>query len=405
MLSTRGATLYQGFMAIADGASDYFSPWTYNTPMVVKVETNAGLHRVQQSMMKCIRHFVEQYDSYRELMPVTDKIYDVLSLCRHKPYRIGTYRTDFVLDEAKQIKLIEITCRFALNGFFTSGFLLRLAERYLADKPHITKIDDYTPFYDDLMAYFWEFDHVCLLKGADNRNETKFVVSIFEHAGFPVHVIPADAVSENIHLFEHAAVIGELDHNELCRLPFDTIAAIIDAQSLNDLRTVFLIHDKRFFTLLTHDAFLHAALSDAEIEELRPYLIPTYTRKLRPDIWEQARREKDRWIMKPFALGKSIDVFAGCVTPEDEWQSLFTPDRWDKMVLQPFITQPRFRGAVKDQPHHDYIVGTLLFFEEQYYGPGLFRASSHPVTNKVDDRKVAPLVTADTADFAEDFML
>ena len=94
------------------------------------------LRRVQQLYLKCIRHFVENYDRYREWMPVSARVGEILALCRGKPYRPGTYRTDFVIDEANQIRLIETTCRFAMNGYFTSGFFIHnLADRFLAAWP------------------------------------------------------------------------------------------------------------------------------------------------------------------------------------------------------------------------------------------------------------------------------
>lgn len=405
MLSARGSILYHGFTQVAAETCDIFRPWTYDAPMVFSAETNQRMHRVQQSFMKCVRHFVEQYDEYRDLMPVSDHVYDILTRCRRKPYRPGTYRTDFVIDINNRFKLIETTCRFALNGFFTSGIVNLLAGRFLAAHPHLALIDDYTPFYDHLMDYFGDFTHVCLLKGSDERNETKFLVPIFEKAGFPVKIIPADDVSKNLDLFDHAAVIGELDHIELCRQPLATIDAIIDANALNDLRTVFLIHDKRFYALLSHEPFLQAALSAAELEEFRPYLISTYTRHMQPDIVESARTEKERWIIKPNVLGKSIDVFAGCVTDQGVWDSLFTDDRLDTMVVQEFIPQRKFTGSIGAQHYNDYAVGTLLFFEDRYFGPGIVRASSHPVTNKVDDRKIAPIVTAESSSLSEAIVL
>jgi hypothetical protein len=35
-----------------------------------------------------------------------------------------------------------------------------------------------------------------------------------------------------------------------------------------------------------------------------------------------------------------------------------------------------------------------LTIDDRYFGPGLFRASSSPIINQGDDRKFAPLVTA-----------
>ena len=268
-----GAALFGGFADVARAAAEYFRPWTYDVPLAIRKETNDRLARVQQLFHRCVRHLAEHYDRYLGLMPVSDRVAEILALSRSKPYRPGTYRTDFVVDETNQIRLIETTCRFAMNGYFTSGFFIHnLADRYLAGRPEIRKIDAYTPFYDRFMERFDPFDHVCLLKGADDRNDTKFVVPVFEKAGFPVQVIPAAEVPARTSEFRGAAVLGELSHEEICALPTETVAAIVAADSMNDLRTVFLIHDKRFFALLTHAAFLNEALAPAEIEEIRPFL-------------------------------------------------------------------------------------------------------------------------------------
>ena len=131
-----GPALYKGFLETARGGAEYFRPWTYDLPLAIRPETNDRLRRVQQLYLKCIRHFVENYDRYREWMPVSSQVAGILDLCRGKPYRPGTYRTDFVIDEANQIRLIETTCRFAMNGYFTSGFFIHnLADRFLAAWP------------------------------------------------------------------------------------------------------------------------------------------------------------------------------------------------------------------------------------------------------------------------------
>ena len=398
-----GSALFRGFADVARDASEYFRPWTFDVPLAIRQDTNDRLARVQQLFLKCVRHLAEHGNHYRDLMPMSDRVAEILALCRDKPFRPGTYRTDFIVDKTNRIRLIETTCRFAMNGYFTSGFFVHnLADRFLAGRPEIRKIDAYTPFYDRYVEYFGPFDHVCLLKGADNRNDTRFVIPVFEKAGLPVHVIPAADVPARTAEFRGAAVLGELSHEEICALPTETVAAIVAADSMNDLRTVFLIHDKRFFALLTHPAFMNEALAPAEIEEFRPFLVPTYAKNLAPEIWRQARADKDRWILKPFNVGKSIDVFAGPLMAASEWQALFDSGRADRMVLQEYVPQRTFRGTIGGQAFRDYVAGTLLFFEEGYFGPGLFRASSYPVTNKVDDRKIAPLVTPDADRFEPD---
>lgn len=55
-----------------------------------------------------------------------------------------------------------------------------------------------------------------------------------------------DSITENLNLLKSVAIISELDHDELCSLPDETIKTI-DSRLSNNLRTVLLIHDKRFF--------------------------------------------------------------------------------------------------------------------------------------------------------------
>lgn len=405
MNTTRTGALYKAFSTIGIEQAARLGNWTYHEPFVISPQTNATMHRIQKGLHKAIRHFVEGYDNYASLLPVAPQVRDILNRCKRVPYRTGTYRADFLIDTARQIQVIEITCRFALNGFFMTGFAHLLIERYLADHPNIRRIDDYTPYFQHFSDYFGPFDHVCILKGADNRNETKYYIPILEHAGYPVHIIPTTEIADNLALLKNAAVIGELDHDELCSLDMTTIDAIIDSNLLNDLRTVFLIHDKRFFAVLTDDGFLNAALAPDEVVFMRQHIVPTCSRLMRPDLWQTAQQDKDGWIIKQRNWGKSINVYAGCVTDQAEWQAIFASELIDDMVLQPYIDQHKVQGTVGNQEHDDWVTGTLLYFDDHFFGPGIFRASSYPITNKVDDRKLSPLVTPDTHLFDPELVL
>lgn len=385
--------LYEGFLEVARTAVPYFKQYTYDHPMVISLETNETMRFLQKAMYKAICHFVDNYEQYSHLMPVSDEVCAILELCKDVPYRAGTYRTDFLIDESRQIQLIEITCRFALNGLLRTGFLNLITDIFLQDKPQIKKIDQYTPIFEALVAYFGAFSHVCLLKN-DPFNEGRYLIPLFEHAGYPIHILEFEEIPRKLDLLDNAAVIGQLRQDEWCTLPIAAVEHIIHTNLINDLRTVFLIHDKRFFSVLGNDDFLYSAMSQAEVERFRSHLVPTWGWHERCDLWERAREEKDGWIIKPRDLGMGIGVKAGCLTIEDEWQALFSQSDAVDLILQPFVHQARFNGRVGDElRREDYVVGTLLFFENDFFGPGLFRASSHPVTNQGDDRKIAPLVT------------
>lgn len=392
--------LYSGFLRTAASANAYFKTWTYGEPFAVSSCTNQKFLNIQKLLYKCILYFAQNYDQYRHLMPVSDRVNEILSLCGDKEYRAGTYRADFIIEPDNSIRIIEMNCRFPLNGFFITGFFNLVADAY-AEANGLLKIDDYTPFFDYLFSYFGNVDSICILKkDSETRNETRYIEEVFTDGGFPVSIIPTDKIAESLPLLKNAAVISELDHNDLFSLPQSIVDEIIHANSLNDLRTVFLIHDKRFFSVLSHDEFLADALPPGEVEEIKKYLVPTYTFGERPDLWLTARQSKAEWILKPCVFGKSKNVFAGKVTGEEEWQQLFQTGMVADMVLQPFIEQRMFDGVIGSQAYHDFVVGTLLFFNDQFFGPGIFRASSYPVTNILDDRKAAPFVTEDTSSFS-----
>jgi hypothetical protein len=137
-------------------------------------------------------------------------------------------------------------------------------------------------------------------------------------------------------------------------------------------------------------------LSPKESDLLQHFLVPTFAHGADRHHWNDAERNKDAWILKHRVKGKSEQVHAGCVTDEATWKDLFASVDSHDMILQPMIRQRRFQGRVGHEQRNDYVAGTLLYFNDQFFGPGIYRASSFPVTNQGDDRKLAQWV-ADVA--------
>ena len=82
---------------------------------------------------------------------------------------------------------------------------------------------------------------------------------------------------------------------------------------------------------------------------------------------------------------------AGPLTSEEEWKELSL----NGMVIQPFLRQRTYKTVWEGQEFDDYICGMMLCVDDRFFGSGLFRASSLPVTNVGDDRKACPLLTDD----------
>lgn len=99
------------------------------------------------------------------------------------------------------------------------------------------------------------------------------------------------------------------------------------------------------------------------------------------------------FIIKPYCLGKSEGVHAGVLTSQEDWEKLL--ENPEGMIIQPFIKQRTFGTVWEGAEYQDYMCGMMLCVNDRYFGDGLFRASSLPVTNVGDDRKACSIDTDD----------
>lgn len=398
--------LEQAFLEVADSEIARISQWFYKAPMLISPARYEELHTLQQLLHRAICFFVTHYDEYASLMPLSPKGRRIIEIASQRPYRAGTCRPDFVIGQDKTLRVCEIGARFPLDGFFNAGVTEVLACQLAAEQGVDQSPSHYRRFLDHLTRYFGQFDRVCALKSpADRPMDLRLYTQIFDKSGIPCTVHTPAEIVQQPDLLSHAVVIDEFNQMDLEALDDAVIEKLAAANSLNDLRTKFLIHDKRFLSVLSNPAFLVNFLDDDEIAFLTQHVIPTYTRAQVPELWEEARTDQAHWLLKPYLLGKSAGILAGCVTEEERWQDAFQSPDIEKMVLQPFIRQKQFVAPLDGRMYQDYIVGTFLCFENEFLGPGRFRASSFPVTNQGDDRKVAPLVTQQPYPFKSPFIL
>ena len=370
---------------------DYFTKYTYSKPLVISESRDLEFEFIQKSLYKCIVHFVENYTLYTSLMPLSDKVLNLLEIVSNKKYKVGTYRTDFILSDTNQIKLIEITCRFALNGYLRSGVFCEIANDLLEAndiKQNNIYNSYYNDFVNDLRSFFKDRKKIYII-GGTSKEETKFIRKFGIENNLEIFELTYDEIGTHLHQLVDVVVITQLTHSEWENLPLDWVIHINKNILLNDIRTVFLIHDKRFFSVLNNTDFLKNALPENEIQKFLPYITPTYLSDVHFEKWIEAKENKNDFILKPTNLGKGEGVYYGKLISEEDWHHLLETNS-SKSIIQPYIKQRKFSGYVQQEYRKDdYFVGTLLYFNDKYYGPGLIRASSHPITNQGDDRKVA----------------
>ena len=413
------------FQLFADKTA-YYHQWYHDRPMLITSERRDELRRMQALLYKCIVYMAEHYREWvPQYMPLDGKVMEILDRQSRYPFRAGAYRPDYLISEDGRLLLVEITSRFFGHGIWANYPSVVKAEQFIAEHPGTS----WENRYDELLTYMRDAipanSPVYVLKSGDRGSESTFYTKFYEYYGHEVTIYEAAEVETHIDQWSHdAVVLSALNQHDLLSFKMDTLQAMIDVRMLNDFRTIFLAHDKRFLSLIFVDEFTQQCLTEEETTFLRQHTIPTYIYNNRyKEVWEDALTHKDEYILKPYDLGKSVGLYAGVMTDEETWrknvmQAIEAPSgAVGGAILQPFIRQRTYpceweRLRVGDgtsgmrlrvgelcsgmDKHYDeYVCGMMLCMDDRYFDSGVFRTSSAPVTNKVDDRKMCVIHSDD----------
>lgn len=380
------------FQLFAD-KTDYYHHWYHAKPMLITTECRDELRRVHSLLYKCIAYMAEHYREWvPRYMPLDDKVMEILERQSRYPFRAGAYRPDYLISNDGRLLLVEITSRFFGHGiWFTYPSVIK-AEQFMAANPGIS----WENRYNELLTYMRDAipagSPIYVLKSSDRTSEIALYKKFYEYYGHEVTIYEAAEVEDNIAKWSRNAVVfSALNQQDILSFKMETLQAMIDVRMINDFRTIFLAHDKRFLRLIFIDEFTRQCLTEEETKFLREHTIPTYTYCSHPKIWEDALKHKDEYILKPYDLGKSVGLYAGVMTDEKNWSESLIASEKGGFILQPFIKQRTYPCEWEGKLYDEYICGMMLCMDDRYFDSGMFRTSSAPVTNKVDDRKMSAI--------------
>ena len=189
---------------------------------------------------------------------------------------------------------------------------------------------------------------------------------------------------------------------ELCPHELTALSVLelreIALRCFNDLRSVFLVHDKRMLGLVLQelDSLVDGQqlFSSADAEFLRQHIVPTIipgSREMEALLYfsRHSPHIRDDFVLKPIRSGKGQGIVFGNDTSADEWilhleslqQADLNPGR-AQYVVQLRIEQPRFDLLLSsaDEVQHNYLVGTYIAIQGRYCGLGFWRSSPHRIT-------------------------
>jgi hypothetical protein len=299
-------------------------------------EFNEYLHEQHERLHRILTSIVEQYDQPTSIGDEIRRTFQfdcridrlITQLNQHRtPFTIGTYRADLLFGQGDAFrvngqqsfapKLCEINTRFAFNGYFlTAGVHSNDDENQLASalSNAIETIIDSARF-DRGKAMF-------IVKGKEHGHDIHlfrqyWTTSYSQTCSF---VRPDRLTIERGRLVDGESLapieqfVLELHQEEILALSDELlqfISVTTHLNYINDLRTIFLLHDKRLFSLLSNERFVYALLdrSDTSFTSLIP---TTLVIDSMPKYVEHAivHRRQD-WCIKPNAAGKGVDVTIG----------------------------------------------------------------------------------------------
>lgn len=384
------------FQLFAD-KTDYYQHWYHSKPMLITSERRDELRRMQSLLYKCIVYMAEHYREWvPKYMPLDDKVMEVLDRQSYYPFRAGAYRPDYIISDDGRLFLVEITCRFFGHGIWSTYPSENMAQRFMTGMET----------YNSLLSYMRDIiptnKPIYVLKSSDRTGEIALYKKFYEYYGHEVTVYETAEVEECIDKWSRDAVVfSALNQHDILSFKMETLQAMIDARMLNDFRTIFLAHDKRFLHLVFVDDFTRECLTEEETEFLRQHTIPTYLHPKKTvdnensKIWKDALTNKDEYIIKPYNLGKSVGLYAGVMTDDKTWRDVILGPESINYILQPFIKQRTYPCVWEGNHYDEYVCGMMLCMDDRYFDSGMFRTSSAPVTNKVDDRKMCVIHSDD----------
>lgn len=290
-----------------------------------------------ENLYKIFHLIVKQYnqsthlgEKIRQTFEFSSKIHSLLTqLNIHRPnYQLDSYRPDILFSHGNlfqingkysfQPKICEINARFPFNGYLLTAHLCSLDQQNRYSKKYSNLIETIIN-----LSSFNKTKAMFILKdkedGFDIHLFKEYWIKITSQDCLFIH--PNQLKIENENLIDKKTnsiieqFILELHQDEICDLSDDILQFLIENKQINyinDFRTIFILHDKRLFTLLSDKEFLYALLNDNQQESITQLIPKTFIINKIPNyLKDSILNNKQHWCIKPNSAGKGENVTIG----------------------------------------------------------------------------------------------
>lgn len=316
-------------------------------------------------------------DQLREIMDMTDGI----------PFRLGMFRPDFIYDQNGQPRICEIGTRFPVNGWMLSYYLNQITQNYaeITSETNWEAIPELEDCIDEFIAQFNPQEPIFLVHEQEKGTEIFYLQNELAKRGVElISITPKDLQLTDQGLIAKGKnatqFILEMDREELKTFDSKVLKHMIqNCTCINDVRSLILIHDKNLLALLYNQEIMGSYINGEDYLFLKSFLIPSYT------LSHSRNREilidsNLNWVLKKTSGGRGIDMYIKDECSKETWKTLLE-EHWREYMVQEYIPQTSFNLSDGRTEEKVNLVGLLLCFNRDFFGTGLFRASSEKIIN------------------------
>ncbi len=370
-----------------------------NIPVTVNPVQLNDFSRLSKLLDTVLQKIVLNYFNdkrIRDIYQLDADLEAILQQAANSPYKVGMYRPDFILDENGQPKICEIGCRYPINGWMFSHYTRRIFDNLAPFINNWAKFSDQNPLIKTISADFNSNKTLFYIHDLEGGTEAYQFFNELKKQGF----IVKDISSKDLEIHQNKLVakgepaeqfIIEMDREELKNIKPEIRQALIDSKKcLNDLRTLILVHDKRVLSVLFDEHIMRDYVDEDDYNFLKQFLIPSY-------ILDSEKRRNElintntNWLLKKNSGGRGIGIYVKNDCNAETWKNAIT-NEWQQYMVQEYITQKTVNLTHHKTTKSINIVGMLLCYNGQSFGPGIFRGSSKSIINVHSGGYILPTV-------------
>jgi hypothetical protein len=346
-------------------------------------------------IVEAIEKIVANYSSDEEIkkiLKLSPEIVKIIKIVEKTPYKMGGIRPDFLINNKDgRIKICEINSRFSMNSFILSEFFTKAMSQLISDD-QISLIKENNEIVKTIFSRFDLSQPITVIKDKEKGYDVNFLSeNVPELKQTPVYLkTPKELSIKEGKIYNGETYcnqfILELKQSEIIGMNRELLSKIVTENNyFNDLRSIFIVHDKRLLVILSDEKIMQKYLAENKVKELKNYVIPTFI--LNKEIQGKIKNDHEGWVLKKYDSGKGKDMYVCIDKSLDEVKEVIF-NKTDYYIAQPFLKQQTISVLNSDKNNQAIseiikVVGVILIFDKNFLGVGTFRGSQGNIINSL----------------------